>query len=172
MTSIFKFYRRKEIWIMYFHDASKEECKNFKDEYIGIAEKLYGMIRNSLMNPNISFPKESVEIWSVIIIYWLISRFYIHLSDTFFVCFETILYILYKTTCANVVVLLTWKRATNIKFQVLCVVMKHNIQNQPPGEPCNYIVGISLGHTVDTVIYYLYYGIWYNIYIRFYLHYY
>jgi thioredoxin-like negative regulator of GroEL len=30
---------------LYFHDAKLSECKNFKDEFIATAEKLYGMVK-------------------------------------------------------------------------------------------------------------------------------
>ena len=39
------FYRRQEIWIVYFYDPSKQECKDFKDSYKEISERLYGIIK-------------------------------------------------------------------------------------------------------------------------------
>lgn len=45
LGSVFKFYRRKEIWILYFFNPKEKECQNFKDEYSQIAEKLYGIIK-------------------------------------------------------------------------------------------------------------------------------
>jgi len=30
---------------MYFHDPSKKECKEFKDTYTQLAEKLYGIFK-------------------------------------------------------------------------------------------------------------------------------
>lgn len=44
LSNMAKFYRRQEIWIIYFFNPKLEECKNFKDDYVSIAEKLYGMI--------------------------------------------------------------------------------------------------------------------------------
>lgn len=40
-----QFYRRQEIWIIYFHNPKEEDCKKFKDEYELISSKLYGMIK-------------------------------------------------------------------------------------------------------------------------------
>lgn len=45
LSSIFQFYRRQEIWLLYFFDARKDECKQFKDEYVKLAEKLYGIVK-------------------------------------------------------------------------------------------------------------------------------
>lgn len=45
MESISQFYRRSQIWILYFMDAKNEEAKAFKDEYVLTAEKLYGIIK-------------------------------------------------------------------------------------------------------------------------------
>jgi len=50
LSTIFQFYRRKEIWILYFHDSKLEECKKFKDEYVSISEKLYGIIKVGAIN--------------------------------------------------------------------------------------------------------------------------
>lgn len=45
MESISQFYRRSQIWILYFMDAKNEDCTKFKDEYVLTAEKLYGIIK-------------------------------------------------------------------------------------------------------------------------------
>jgi len=44
LSKVFQFYRRKEIWIIYFFNPKLEECKKFKEEYVQISERLYGMI--------------------------------------------------------------------------------------------------------------------------------
>jgi DnaJ family protein C protein 16 len=44
MENISQFYRRSNIWVVYFMDAKNEDCKAFKDEYVLTAEKLYGII--------------------------------------------------------------------------------------------------------------------------------
>ena len=45
MSKVFQFYRRQEIWIIYFFNPKLEECKQFKDEYVSVSEKLYGIIK-------------------------------------------------------------------------------------------------------------------------------
>jgi len=45
LSTIFKFYRRQEIWILYFFDPTKKECQEFKDKYIELAAKLYGIVK-------------------------------------------------------------------------------------------------------------------------------
>ena len=45
LSTIFQFYRRQEIWILYFMNPKSAECKNFVEEYKKIAEKLYGIIK-------------------------------------------------------------------------------------------------------------------------------
>lgn len=42
---MFQFYRRQEIWIIYFFNPKLQECKQFKEEYISISERLYGVIK-------------------------------------------------------------------------------------------------------------------------------
>jgi len=44
LSSIFQFYRRKEVWILYFFDPKLKKCQDFKDENKLLAEKMYGMI--------------------------------------------------------------------------------------------------------------------------------
>lgn len=45
LGSIFQFYRRQEIWILYFMNPKTEKTKKFVDVYKQLAEKLYGMIK-------------------------------------------------------------------------------------------------------------------------------
>ena len=45
LSKVFQFYRRQEIWIIYFFNPKLDECKNFKDEYKSVSEKLYGIIK-------------------------------------------------------------------------------------------------------------------------------
>ena len=45
LASIFKFYRRKEIWVMYFHKSNEQASIDLKDEYKTLAEKMYGIIK-------------------------------------------------------------------------------------------------------------------------------
>ena len=45
LSSVFQFYRRKEIWIIYFFNPKLEECKKFKEEYVNISERLSGVIK-------------------------------------------------------------------------------------------------------------------------------
>jgi len=45
LSKVFQFYRRQEIWIIYFFNPKLEECKKFKEEYVAISEKLYGVIK-------------------------------------------------------------------------------------------------------------------------------
>ena len=44
LGSLSRFYRRQQIWILYFFNPKLDECKKFKDDYIKVAEKLYGII--------------------------------------------------------------------------------------------------------------------------------
>lgn len=44
------FYRRQEIWVVYFYNPKKDECKRFKDEYVKLSEKLYGIIKVAGVN--------------------------------------------------------------------------------------------------------------------------
>lgn len=45
LSGVFQFYRRQEIWIIYFFNPKLEECQKFKDAYIEVSERLYGMIK-------------------------------------------------------------------------------------------------------------------------------
>ena len=42
---MFKFYRRKEIWVILFYDVSKQDSQDLKDEYKMLAEKMFGIIQ-------------------------------------------------------------------------------------------------------------------------------
>lgn len=44
LSSIFQFYRRKEVWILYFFNPKLKKCQDFKEEYVKLAEKMYGII--------------------------------------------------------------------------------------------------------------------------------
>lgn len=50
MENLSQFYRRSSIWIVYFMNAEKEECKTFKDEYVLTSEKLYGIIKTAAID--------------------------------------------------------------------------------------------------------------------------
>ena len=45
LSKVFQFYRRQEIWIIYFFNPKLEECKKFKEEFVSVSERLYGMIK-------------------------------------------------------------------------------------------------------------------------------
>ena len=45
LSGVSRFYRRQEIWIIYFFNPKLEECKKFKEEYVNISERLYGIIK-------------------------------------------------------------------------------------------------------------------------------
>ena len=45
LSNMSVFYRRSEIWIVYFFDPTKKECQDFKDTYKEIAERLYGIMK-------------------------------------------------------------------------------------------------------------------------------
>ncbi len=45
LNEIFQFYRRKEIWVIFFYKSGDEESKKWKDEYNTLAEKMYGIIK-------------------------------------------------------------------------------------------------------------------------------
>ena len=49
-NSIGAFYRRSEIWIIYFYNPKLEECTGFQDEYNRLSEKLYGIIKVAAIN--------------------------------------------------------------------------------------------------------------------------
>lgn len=45
LSSLGRFYRRNEIWVIYFFNPKMKECQDFKDEYISMADKLYGILK-------------------------------------------------------------------------------------------------------------------------------
>lgn len=45
LSSIFQFYRRKEIWVLYFFNPKLKECQKFSEEYIKVSEKMYGILK-------------------------------------------------------------------------------------------------------------------------------
>lgn len=45
LQSIFQFYRRREIWVIFFHKSNEESSKKLKDEYKLLAEKMFGIIK-------------------------------------------------------------------------------------------------------------------------------
>ena len=50
LSTIYKFYRRKEIWVMFFHKSNEEASKKIKDEYKLLAEKMFGIISVGAMD--------------------------------------------------------------------------------------------------------------------------
>jgi hypothetical protein len=50
LSSVFQFYRRKEIWILYFYNPKLKACQDFKDEYVKLSEKMYGIIKVSAID--------------------------------------------------------------------------------------------------------------------------
>jgi thioredoxin-like negative regulator of GroEL len=50
LNSISYFYRRREIWIVYFYNPKLDACQQFKDQYITASEKLYGIIKVAGIN--------------------------------------------------------------------------------------------------------------------------
>jgi thioredoxin-like negative regulator of GroEL len=45
LGSMSQFYRRDEIWVIYFFNPDKKECQDFKDIYKDVSERLYGMVK-------------------------------------------------------------------------------------------------------------------------------
>lgn len=45
IENIGSFYRRKEIWIIYFFNPKLDECKQFEKEYDTLANKMYGILK-------------------------------------------------------------------------------------------------------------------------------
>jgi DnaJ family protein C protein 16 len=43
-ASFTKFYRRQEIWVVYFFQPGSE-AEAFKEEYVSLCDKLYGIIK-------------------------------------------------------------------------------------------------------------------------------
>ena len=52
MDSLAKFYRRQEIWSIYFYKSQIPECKQFEEVYKGIAEKMYGVFQVAAVDCN------------------------------------------------------------------------------------------------------------------------
>jgi hypothetical protein len=50
LGSVSWFYRRSEIWVVYFYKPNLQECQQFKDEYVRLSEKLYGIIKVAALN--------------------------------------------------------------------------------------------------------------------------
>lgn len=50
MASIGKFYRRKEIWTVLFMKPGEKESMDLKDEYITLAEKMFGIFGVGAIN--------------------------------------------------------------------------------------------------------------------------
>jgi len=44
LGSITQFYRRKDIWIILFHDGASQEAAEFKEQFTELAEKMYGIM--------------------------------------------------------------------------------------------------------------------------------
>lgn len=44
LSTISKFYRRSDIWVVYFFNPKTKKCQDFKSEYVTLAEKFYGII--------------------------------------------------------------------------------------------------------------------------------
>ena len=63
MENLGTFYRRKEIWIIYFYNPKLQECQQFKDQYITASEKLYGIIK--VAGINCLYEEEICEEFSV-----------------------------------------------------------------------------------------------------------
>jgi len=52
METFGKFYRRQEIWVVYFYKSQLEECKKFEEQYKELAQKMYGIIRIAAVDCN------------------------------------------------------------------------------------------------------------------------
>jgi hypothetical protein len=50
LDSIFQFYRRKEVWVLYFYDSKKKECKDYAYEYQTLAQKMNGILKVGAIN--------------------------------------------------------------------------------------------------------------------------
>ena len=44
LSTVFKFYRRQEVWVIFFYDVSKKESQDLKEEYKILAEKMFGIV--------------------------------------------------------------------------------------------------------------------------------
>ena len=45
IQSVRSFYRRNQVWIIFFFKTDQEECKKIRDEFKTLSEKMYGIIR-------------------------------------------------------------------------------------------------------------------------------
>ena len=50
LSSVFQFYRRKEIWVILFYKHLNQESQDLKDEYITLAEKMFGILKVGAIN--------------------------------------------------------------------------------------------------------------------------
>lgn len=50
LSKVFKFYRRSEVWMVYFFNPKLEECRNFEEEYKSIATRLYGAVKTGAVD--------------------------------------------------------------------------------------------------------------------------
>jgi thioredoxin-like negative regulator of GroEL len=50
LNNMGSFYRRREIWIVYFYNPKLDECKRFEEAYSTASEKLYGIIKVAAIN--------------------------------------------------------------------------------------------------------------------------
>lgn len=50
LSAIFKFYKRQEIWTIYFYNPKDEKSKKFEDSYKEFANKMYGIIKVGAIN--------------------------------------------------------------------------------------------------------------------------
>lgn len=44
LSTVSKFYRRSDIWVVYFFNPKIKKCQDFKTEFVTLAEKFYGII--------------------------------------------------------------------------------------------------------------------------------
>jgi DnaJ family protein C protein 16 len=50
MHEVFQFYRRKEIWAIYFYKPENKKALDFEETYKQLAEKMYGVIKVGAIN--------------------------------------------------------------------------------------------------------------------------
>ena len=50
LGSIGSFYRRSEIWVIYYYNPKLPECQRFAESYVKMAEKLYGILKVASLN--------------------------------------------------------------------------------------------------------------------------
>ena len=44
IQTVTKFYRRNQVWILFFFKSDDEKCKKIRDEFKVMAEKMYGVV--------------------------------------------------------------------------------------------------------------------------------